>query len=101
MEIPKIGTIITRNPIIPRHTGFVKIISGIWIICFYAILQVQFRVSNLLLRSFQLINFSISGLRIFAIVECPIAFGCLEYGFNRFKDIPFCIVFLSTFHTEV
>ena len=27
-----IGTTTSRNPIIPRHTGFVKIISGMWII---------------------------------------------------------------------
>jgi hypothetical protein len=47
-DIPTIGTMINRNPNIPRLTGFVNTICGIWIIAFYANLLVQFRVSNLL-----------------------------------------------------
>jgi hypothetical protein len=47
-DIPIAGAVINRNPNIPRDTGFVKIICGICIIIFYAILLVQFDVSNLL-----------------------------------------------------
>jgi len=40
------GTTINRNPSIPSPIGLVKIISGMWIILFYAMLLVLFGVSN-------------------------------------------------------
>jgi len=40
------GTTINRNPSIPSPIGLVKIISGMWIILFYAMLLVLFDVSN-------------------------------------------------------
>jgi len=41
-----IGITINRNPSIPSPIGFVKTISGMWIILFYAMLLVLFDVSN-------------------------------------------------------